>query len=182
MTLGIYSRPAMSRACGHRASYRHLMRYELVHGMPVALPQILPPELMEGLRCFVRKVLSHSGEMLRQKVDSQHDQIAQQWPAPELLKEHMIRVVELHKKLNGEQLLGDLRSGRLTSNARLGLLKLCAEKACSESLHLEPKGGDRYGFSDFLTVRAVYAALVQGILAAGKCRICEAEGDFERRV
>jgi hypothetical protein len=110
------------------ASIGELVRYETEHRRPVGLKQILPDELTERAREFVKAVLVGGkplGEIRQRMTECRHMVLSERQSGDDL-KSAMLTHITTLKGINGPDLMKDIRSGRMNAEARLGLLKLRA--------------------------------------------------------
>lgn len=140
------------------ASIGELLRYEREHLAPIGRRQLLPPELTAGARVMITAIVgqSTSAEATRLRALAARSDIAEERAEPDQVKAELMANLALLKDANGEHLTREIRSGRMSEDARLGLLKLRAEEVCRR--HFANITGE-FRVADFLTTRFVYASL-----------------------
>ncbi|MBO0134077.1 hypothetical protein [Agrobacterium burrii] len=140
------------------ASIGELLRYELEHLTPISRKQLLPPELTVGARAMITAILGQgtSAEASRLRVVAARRDILGERAEPDQVKAKLVANLALLKGANGERLTREIRSGRMSEDARLGLLKLRGEEVCQR--HFGNVTG-ALRVADFLTTRFVYASL-----------------------
>ena len=140
------------------ASIGELLRYERDHLKPIGREQLLPPELTVGARAMITAILGQgtSAETARLRATAVRRDIAGERAEPDGVKAKLVANLALLKSANGQRLTREIRNGRMSEDARLGLLKLRGEEIC-QKLFGNVTGALR--LADFLTTRFVYATL-----------------------
>jgi hypothetical protein len=140
------------------ASIGELLRYELEHLTSISRKQLLPPELTVGARAMITAILGQgtSAEASRLRVVAASRDIVGERAEPDQVKAKLVANLALLKGTNGEPLTREIRSGRMSEDARLGLLKLRGEEVCQRHFGNVTSA---LRVADFLTTRFVYASL-----------------------
>jgi len=116
------------------ASIGELLRYETEHRRPVGLKQILPDELTERAREFVKAVLVGGKPLdeIRQRMTERRHMVLSERQSGDVRKSAVLTHVKTLEGINGPDLTKDIRGGRMSIDAKLGLLKLRAEEIVRE--------------------------------------------------
>lgn len=140
------------------ASIGELLRYERDHLKPIGREQLLPPELTVGARAMITAILGQgtSAETARLRATAVRRDIAGERAEPDRVKAKLVANLALLKRANGQRVTREIRNGRMSEDARLGMLKLRGEEICQK--HFGNVTG-ALRLADFLTTRFVYATL-----------------------
>jgi hypothetical protein len=116
------------------AGIGELLRFERDERSAVSVEEILPGDLTAGARELVAAVLQEGQPLaaVRGKIESSRLEVSTERPSGDLLKARMLDSVSRLKSINGVELTAEIRNGRISGDARLGLLKLLTEALTEE--------------------------------------------------
>lgn len=97
-----------------------------------------------------------SAETARLRATAVRRDIAGERAEPDRVKAKLVANLALLKRANGQRVTREIRNGRMSEDARLGMLKLRGEEICQK--HFGNVTG-ALRLADFLTTRFVYATL-----------------------
>jgi hypothetical protein len=143
------------------AGIGELLRYEQRTKRPVGLKQLLPDAITYEVREFVRAVLTESERLgdVRRRVNTSRQKVLVERRGGDDLKTRMLADIDRLKRLNGRELTNEARSGRMSADARLGLLKLRAEAILRQFLGFNLPPPESFQPSRLMTTRFIYATL-----------------------
>ena len=116
------------------AGIGELLRVERDERRAVSVEEILPCDLTVGARELVAAILQGGQPLatVRNKIESLRLEVSAERPSGDLLKARMLDSVSRLKGINGVELTAEIRSARISGDARLGLLKALTEALTEE--------------------------------------------------
>lgn len=152
--------PALDRTfCS--ASIGELISCELRTRMPIGLEHLFPVELTRVVREVIA-AFDLGGERLeeiRRRVEARRSLILAERSNGTVQKEVLQAAVARLTRLDGPDLVSEMRTGRMGVHAQLGLLKLNGDAIVRQFLGIDQPDVGRSRISRFVTTRFVYADL-----------------------
>lgn len=138
-----------------------LLAYERRTRGPIGLEHLFPVALTDLAHEIIAGVVSGSERIgeIRRTVEARRDAVLAERPDGPTQKDRVPAAVARLASLDGPELVGDVRSGRMSAGARLGLMKVRAEALVRQFLGFDPHDAGCFPMSGLMTTRYVYAHL-----------------------